>query len=245
MSMSEPARATAMLEVADINVLYGDYQVLWDVSMNVGAGEVVAVLGPNGSGKSTVLKAIMGLAPVRSGRILFEGADLTRIPTHEMVAMGISMVLARRRLFTNMTVRENVLLGAYHAKVQDQAEERLRWVESLFPILAERRDQIAGRMSGGEQQMVAIARSLMSRPRLLLMDEPFLGLAPKIVLQICDIIRKINAEGIAVVFNEQNVRLSFGLSDRGYLLEGGRMVLTGTGAEMIESPVIRRVYLGE
>ncbi|OKO87821.1 hypothetical protein AC629_11730 [Bradyrhizobium sp. NAS80.1] len=233
-----------MLQVENLNVLYGDFQILWDVSMTVGAKEVVAVLGPNGSGKSTVLKAIMGLTPVRSGKIIFEGEDLTKVPTHEMVARGISMVLERRRLFGAMTVRENILLGAYHRSVNKDIASRLEWVESLFPILAERRDQIAGRMSGGEQQMVAIARSLMSRPRLLLMDEPYLGLAPKIVSQIAGIIQRINQEGISVVFNEQNVHLSFGVSHRGYLLESGRMMLTGTGEEMIHSDVIRRVYLG-
>lgn len=235
----------AMLEVENVNVLYGDFQVLWDVSLSVLPDQVVAVLGPNGSGKSTVLKAIMGLAPVRSGRIMFEGRDLTRVPTHEMVALGISMVLERRRLFGGMTVRENLLLGAYHRSVNKDSRSRLEWVESLFPILAERRDQIAGRMSGGEQQMVAIGRSLMSRPRLLLMDEPYLGLAPRIVQQIADIIRRINAEGISVIFNEQNVRLSFGLSHQGYLLESGRVVLSGTGDEMLNSDIVRRVYLGE
>lgn len=235
---------TAMLQVRDLNVLYGDYQVLWDVSMEVRQGEVVAVLGPNGSGKSTVLKAIMGLAPVKSGTVLFEGKDLTKVPTHEMVGLGISMVLERRRLFSQMTVRENVLLGAYHRSVNKETKSRLEWVESMFPILAERRDQVAGRMSGGEQQMVAIARSLMSKPRLLLMDEPYLGLAPRIVKQIAEMIKRVNQEGITVVFNEQNVQLSFGLSDRGYLLEGGRVVLSGTGDEMIHSDVIRRVYLG-
>ncbi|WP_342640130.1 ABC transporter ATP-binding protein [Rhodoligotrophos ferricapiens] len=235
---------TPMLQVDNLNVLYGDYQVLWDVSMSVGQKEVVAVLGPNGSGKSTVLKAIMGLAPIRSGKVLFEGRDLTKVPTHEMVSLGISMVLERRRLFGDMTVRENVLLGAYHRSVNKDTRSRLEWVESLFPILAERRDQIAGKMSGGEQQMVAIARSLMARPRLLLMDEPYLGLSPRIVKQIAEIIRRINQEGIAVIFNEQNVQLSFGLSHRGYLLEGGRVVLAGTGEEMIHSDVIRRVYLG-
>jgi branched-chain amino acid transport system ATP-binding protein len=235
----------AMLEVENLNVLYGDFQVLWDVSMSVMPGQVVAVLGPNGSGKSTVLKAVMGLAPVRSGRIMFEGRDLTRVPTHELVSLGISMVLERRRLFGDMTVRENLLLGAYHRSVNKDTRSRLEWIESLFPILAERRDQIAGRMSGGEQQMVAIGRSLMSRPRLLLMDEPYLGLSPRVVQQIAEIIRKINAEGISVVFNEQNVRLSFGLSHQGYLLESGRVVLSGTGDEMMNSEIVRRVYLGE
>lgn len=233
-----------MLQIENLNVLYGDFQILWDVSMTVGANEVVAVLGPNGSGKSTVLKAVMGLTPVRSGKIIFEGEDLTKVPTHKMVERGISMVLESRRLFGAMTVRENILLGAYHRSVSKDTAARLEWVESLFPILTERRDQVAGRMSGGEQQMVAIARSLMSRPRLLLMDEPYLGLAPRIVNQIAGIIQRINQEGISVVFNEQNVHLSFGVSHRGYLLESGRMVLTGTGEEMINSDIIRRVYLG-
>ena len=235
---------TPILAIEGLNVLYGDYQVLWNVAMEVGEKEVVAVLGPNGSGKSTVLKTIMGLAPAKSGKVTFEGRDITKVPTHEMVGLGISMVMERRRLFSAMTVRENVLLGAYHHSVSREARDRLEWVESLFPILAERRDQVAGKMSGGEQQMVAIARSLMSKPRLLLMDEPFLGLSPRVVKQICDIIRRINNDGIAVIFNEQNVQLSFGMANQGYLLEGGRVVLSGTGDEMIHSEIIRRVYLG-
>lgn len=234
-----------LLEARDVNVIYGNYQVLWDVSMQTQAGQITAVLGPNGSGKSTILKAIMGLTPVRSGRVLLDGEDITNRPAHEMVARGMSMVLERRRLFTGMTVYENVMLGAYHPSVQKYARDRLEWVESLFPIIAERRGQIAGKMSGGEQQMVAIARALMSKPRLLLMDEPYLGLTPRIVQQIADIIRKVNGEGIAVIFNEQNVKLSFGISNHGYLLESGRVMLSGSGEEMMNSDVIRRVYLGE
>ncbi|NPD17056.1 ABC transporter ATP-binding protein [Xinfangfangia sp. D13-10-4-6] len=234
-----------MLDVQNVNVIYGNYQVLWDVSMQANAGQVMAVLGPNGSGKSTILKAIMGLTPVRSGKVIFEGEDITNRPAHEMIERGISMVLERRRLFTGMTVYENVMLGAYHKSVQKYAKERLEWVESLFPILKERRDQVAGKMSGGEQQMVAIARALMSKPKMLLMDEPYLGLTPRIVGQIAEIIHKVNAEGIAVIFNEQNVKLSFGISNYGYLLESGRVMLNGTGEEMMNSDVIRRVYLGE
>lgn len=234
-----------LLEARDVNVIYGNYQVLWDVSMQTQAGQITAVLGPNGSGKSTILKAIMGLTPVRSGRVLLDGEDITNRPAHEMVARGMSMVLERRRLFTGMTVYENVMLGAYHPSVQKHARDRLEWVESLFPIIAERRGQIAGKMSGGEQQMVAIARALMSKPRLLLMDEPYLGLTPRIVQQIAGIIRKVNGEGIAVIFNEQNVKLSFGISNHGYLLESGRVMLSGSGEEMMNSDVIRRVYLGE
>lgn len=234
-----------LLQVEGVNVVYGSYQVLWGVTMQAQAGQVLAVLGPNGSGKSTILKAIMGLVPVRAGRITLDGQDITNRPAHEMIEHGMSMVLERRRLFTGMTVHENIMLGAYHRSVQHHARAQLEWVESLFPILAERRHQIAGKMSGGEQQMVAIARALMSRPRLLLMDEPYLGLTPRIVRQIADIIRKVNAEGITVIFNEQNVPLSFGISDYGYLLESGRVVLDGTGEQMMASDVIRRVYLGE
>lgn len=239
------ATETPLIDVRNVDVIYGNYQVLWDVSMRTEAGQITAVLGPNGSGKSTILKAIMGLTPVRSGKIILDGEDITNRPAHEMVARGMTMVLERRRLFTGMTVYENVMLGAYHPSVQKYARDRLEWVESLFPIIAERREQIAGKMSGGEQQMVAIARALMSKPRLLLMDEPYLGLTPRIVQQIADIIRKVNAEGIAVIFNEQNVKLSFGISNHGYLLESGRVMLSGTGEEMMNSDVIRRVYLGE
>jgi branched-chain amino acid transport system ATP-binding protein len=234
-----------MLDVRDVNVIYGNYQVLWDVSLQAQKGQILAVLGPNGSGKSTILKAIMGLTPVRSGKVILNGEDITNLPAEKMIERGMSMVLERRRLFTGMTVYENVMLGAYHKSVAKQAKDRLEWVESLFPIIAERRDQIAGKMSGGEQQMVAIARALMSKPQLLLMDEPYLGLTPRIVQQIADIIRKVNAEGIAVVFNEQNVKLSFGISNHGVLLESGRVMLSGTGDEMMNSDVIRRVYLGE
>lgn len=234
-----------MLDVQNVDVVYGDYQVLWDVSVRANTGQVVAILGPNGSGKSTILKAIMGLTPIRSGKVLLNGEDITNRPAHEMVSRGLSMVLERRRLFTNMTVYENVMLGAYHASVQKYARDRLEWVESLFPIIAERREQIAGKMSGGEQQMVAIARALMSKPKLLLMDEPYLGLTPRIVQQIIGIIKKVNEEGIAVIFNEQNVSLSYGISDYGYLLESGRVMLGGTGEEMMSSDIVRRVYLGE
>lgn len=233
-----------MLEVRDMSVKYGDAQVLWDVSLEVGERQVVAVMGPNGSGKSTILKAIMGLVPLSSGSVTFEGNDITGMPAHELCARGISLVLERRRLFATMTVQENIMLGAYHKSARAKAAERLRWVEGLFPILGERRSQIAGRLSGGEQQMVAIARGLMAGPRLLMMDEPFLGLSPRMVDVIIALVKTINNEGIAVLFNEQNVNLSFSNSDRGYLLESGRMVLSGSGMAMLAHETVRRVYLG-
>lgn len=233
-----------MLEVDRINVKYGDAQVLWDVSLKVDEGEIVAVMGPNGSGKSTILKAIVGLVPINSGTIRFDGRDISRLPAHRMSAIGVSLVLERRRLFPMMTVLENVMLGAFHKEARSRAAERLAWVEQLFPIIRERRQQIAGRMSGGEQQMVAIARGLMSGPRILLMDEPFLGLTPRMVTTIVELVRAINRNGIAILFNEQNVNLSFSNANRGYLLESGRVVLTGAGPDMLQHETVRRVYLG-
>ncbi|MEP9351904.1 ABC transporter ATP-binding protein [Xanthobacter sp. KR7-225] len=234
-----------MLEIRGVCVRYGATQVLWDIDLSVSEGEVVAVMGPNGSGKSTIFKAVMGLAPPFAGAISFRGEDITRLPVEKHVARGIALVLERRRLFPTMTVRENVLMGAFHPQAAKGADEALRWLQGLFPVLRERGGQIAESLSGGEQQMVAIARGLMSRPRLLILDEPFLGLAPKMVAQVVDLIRAVNAEGIAVLFNEQNVRTSFSIADRGYVIESGRNVVDGTGLGMLEHPDIRRVYLGE
>lgn len=233
-----------MLRVSGLNVHYGKTQVLWDISLDVPTGEVVAVMGPNGSGKSSVLKAIIGLAQPSSGRIDFDGVDLTKVPTFEMVAHGISLVLERRRLFPQMTVYENVLMGAYHKAVQSRQKQALEWVNSLFPVLQERGNRAAGWLSGGEQQMVAIARALMSRPRLLLMDEPFLGLSPRMVQEILDLMQKINSEGTAILFNEQNAKLSFSASHKGYLLEGGRVVISGSGEDMLNNEIVQRTYLG-
>ena len=233
-----------MLEVDGLDVRYGATQVLWDVSLRVGAGEIVAMLGPNGCGKSTVLKAIMGLVPPSRGRVRLDGAELSGSPAWERVGRGMSLVLERRRLFPRMSVRENVMLGAFHRGARAAARETYAWVEDLFPILAERAEQRAGALSGGEQQQVAIARGLMARPRLMLMDEPFLGLSPVMVRSVLALMRRINREGIAIVFNEQNVKLSFGNADRGYLMEGGRVRLEGSGLEMLEHEVVRRVYLG-
>jgi branched-chain amino acid transport system ATP-binding protein len=237
--------AEALLSVAGLDVAFGHFQVLWNVSLEVKAGEIVAMLGPNGSGKSTVLKAIMGICPPKRGTIVYDDGDLVALPVHERVGHGIALVLERRRLFPQMSVRENVLLGAYHRSLVDGAESRFAYVQDLFPIIRERRDQPAGRLSGGEQQMVAIARGLMSRPRLMLMDEPFLGLSPRMVGEVVAIMRKIRDDGIAIVFNEQNVRLSFELADRGYLLESGRVAMSGSGREVLDSDIVRRVYLGQ
>lgn len=233
-----------MLEVRDIEVCYGEFQVLWGVSLSVAGGEVVCVLGPNGAGKSTVMNAVTGLIPRRAGSIAFAGEDLAGVPTHEMVGRGIAHVLERHRLFPTLTVRQNLILGAHHAKARRRREETLAWVEQLFPILRERGDQLAGSMSGGEQQLVAIARGLMSRPKLLMIDEPFLGLSPSAVDRILAILRTANQEGVAVLFTEQNVQLALSVSHRGYVLESGRVALTGRSSEVLGHEMVRRVYLG-
>ena len=233
-----------MLEVRDIEVSYGDFQVLWGVSMTVAQGEVVCVLGPNGAGKSTVMNAVTGLIPRRAGSIAFAGEDLSGIPTHEMVGRGIAHVLERHRLFPTLTVRQNLMLGAHHASARARREETLAWVERLFPLLRERRSQMAGSMSGGEQQLVAIARGLMSRPRLLMIDEPFLGLSPAAVDRILAVLQAANKEGVAVLFTEQNVQLALSVSHRGYVLESGRVALSGRSSEVLGHEMVRRVYLG-
>jgi branched-chain amino acid transport system ATP-binding protein len=190
------------------------------------------------------MNAVTGLIPRRAGSIAFAGEDLAGVPTHEMVGRGIAHVLERHRLFPTLTVRQNLILGAHHAKARRRREETLAWVEQLFPILRERGDQLAGSMSGGEQQLVAIARGLMSRPKLLMIDEPFLGLSPSAVDRILAVLRTANQEGVAVLFTEQNVQLALSVSHRGYVLESGRVALTGRSSEVLGHEMIRRVYLG-
>lgn len=233
-----------MLEVRDIEVCYGDFQVLWGVSVTVAQGEIVCVLGPNGAGKSTVMNAVTGLIARRAGSVWFDGRDLKEVPTHEMVGRGIAHVLERHRLFPTLTVGQNLALGAHHANARPRRDETLAWVERLFPILRERRDQLAGSMSGGEQQLVAIARGLMSRPKLLMIDEPFLGLSPTAVDNILLVFKTVNQEGVAVLFTEQNVELALSTSHRGYVLESGRVALSGRSAEVLGHELVRRVYLG-
>ncbi|MDD3445381.1 MAG: ABC transporter ATP-binding protein, partial [Zavarzinia sp.] len=184
-----------MLELSGVCVRYGTAQVLWDVDLTVGTGEIVAVMGPNGSGKSTIFKAVMGLAPASAGSIRFEGQDITRLVAEEHVGRGISMVLERRRLFPTMTVLENVMMGAFHPATHAGRAKALEWVRDLFPVVSERADQRAETLSGGEQQMVAIARGLMSHPRLLILDEPFLGLTPMMVERVVELMKTINQAG--------------------------------------------------
>lgn len=233
-----------MLELSGIDVRYGAAQVLWDVSLSVGEGEVVAVMGPNGSGKSTVLKVAMGLKRPSAGRLVFNGIDITQMSATARVGAGMSIVLERRRLFPRMSVRENIEIGGFVLPRPESARQ-MEWVLTLFPELRPHMDATAGRLSGGQQQMTAIARGLMAKPRLLLMDEPLLGLSPALQQRVFALMREINRQGVAILFNEQNAKLSFELSDRGYLLESGRVVLTGSGTQMLDHPEIRRVYLGE
>ena len=233
-----------MLHVKDLEVKYGDYQALWGVSLEVREGEVVCLLGPNGAGKSTLVSAVSGLVRPMRGDISFCGERLNGLPTHRIVTRGLSHVLEQRRLFSYLTVEKNLLLGSYQAEARARRDETLAWVLQLFPILKERRLQLAHSLSGGEQQMLAIARGLMSRPRFLMIDEPLLGLAPLVVAKILEIIKEVNAAGVTVLFIEQNVQLALSVSHRGYLMESGRMVLSGTAQEVLESELVRKVYLG-
>jgi branched-chain amino acid transport system ATP-binding protein len=233
-----------MLEVRDLDVLLGDYQVLWQARLAVAPGEIVALLGPNGAGKSTLMNAVSGLVHPQAGTIAFEGEPIAGHPAHRIVTRGISHVLERRRLFPYLTVRQNVWLGAYHAAARPGREAQFERVTRLFPVIAERAGQPAHTLSGGEQQMVAIARGLMARPRLLMIDEPFLGLAPRVVERLAEAIRAINAEGVTILFIEQNVELALSLAGRGFVLESGRTVLDGRADDLRRSPEVRRIFLG-
>ena len=234
-----------MLEARGLDVLYGDYQILWEAGFRAEAGEVVAILGPNGAGKSTLMNTLSGLIRPRRGSITFKGQSIAGLPPHRIVPLGLAHVLERRRLFPFMTVRENLLLGGYHPEARARREASLAEVEALFPFLRARADQLGHTLSGGEQQMVAIARGLMARPTLLMIDEPFLGLAPRIVEQIAEVIRTLNRErGLTVVFIEQNVELALGMAHRGYVLESGRTIIEGPAASLLGSPEVKRIFLG-
>lgn len=233
-----------MLEIENANVFYGAIQALHDVSLTVGEGELIALLGANGAGKTTTLRAISGLLRPRSGRIRFAGANLAGAPTHRVVAAGIVHVPEGRQVFSSLSVAENLRLGAYQRRDRAVVEEDRRWVFSLFPILKERQGQAAGTLSGGEQQMLAIGRALMGRPRLLLLDEPSLGLAPVVVELIFDVIQKLRARGITILLVEQNAYQALALADRAYVLETGRVKLAGRSADLMRDPEIKKAYLG-
>lgn len=234
-----------MLKVNNIEVSYGDVQVLFDVSLNIEAGELVAVIGANGAGKTTLLRTISGLLRPHAGTIHFQDKVISTQPPHSMVASGIVQVPEGRLLFPDMTVRENLQMGAYLIKDKASVSESVQSVFSMFPILEERSDQLAGTLSGGEQQMLAIGRGLMGKPKLLMLDEPSLGLSPKLVQQVFKLVQQINQDlGVTVLLIEQNVRLSCEISDRAFVMENGRIVLSGPGCEMLENDHVRRAYLG-
>jgi branched-chain amino acid transport system ATP-binding protein len=219
-------------------------QVLFGVSFAVAGGEIVALVGPNGAGKTTLLRAVMGLLPLRRGAVTWEGRPIHAAPTHRIVEQGIALVPEGRRLFARMTVEENLLLGAFAPRALGARLEGLGRVFEIFPRLGERRRQLAGSLSGGEQQMVAIGRALMSRPRLLLLDEPSLGLAPRVVEGILEVLRQIHHEGVGVFLVEQNVQASLSLADRGYVLENGRITGAGSGRDLLQDSHVRQAYLG-
>ncbi len=233
-----------MLRVTDLEVAYGHYQVLWGVSLEVKAGEIVCLLGPNGAGKSTVMNTVTGLVKAKAGTVEFLGEPITNSPTHRIVRKGLAHVLERRRLFPYLTVRQNLTLGSLDEEARRRRQETLEEVFTLFPPLRQRQGQLAYTLSGGEQQMVAIARGLMSRPKFLMIDEPFLGLAPIYQTVIIETIQKIRDNGITVLFIEQHVQDALSISSRGYILESGRVALTGTGQELLASEEVRKVYMG-
>ena len=234
-----------MLQVDGIDVYYGDVQVLKGVTLDVQEKELVAVIGANGAGKTTLIKTISGLMKPRKGSILFEEKRISEINAHEIVALGIVQVPEGRLLFPEMTVRENLEMGGYLLNSSQLLNERMQSVYELFPVLCEREKQIAGTMSGGEQQMVAVGRALMSSPKMIMFDEPSLGLAPKLVESIFEMVVRINKElGITVLLVEQNVQHSCQISDRAFVIENGQVVLQGSGPDMLENDHVRRAYLG-
>ncbi|MFC9253946.1 ABC transporter ATP-binding protein [Amycolatopsis thailandensis] len=231
-----------LLEVQDINVHYGKIAALKGMTIEVGEGEIVSLIGANGAGKTTTLKTISGLRPLTSGRILFDGKDISKTPGHKRVELGIGQSPEGRGVFPGMTVQENLLMGAYTRK--DDLKADLDEVYELFPRLNERKTQFGGTMSGGEQQMIAIGRALMTKPKVLLLDEPSMGLAPMLIAQIFDIIREINKRGTTVLLVEQNAQQALKLSDRAYVLETGEVVKSARGAELLDDPQVRAADLG-
>jgi branched-chain amino acid transport system ATP-binding protein len=233
-----------MLQLRSVDAGYGSFQALFGVSLEVNAGEAVAVIGPNGAGKTTLMRAISGLIRPTAGSMHMEGADLAATPAHRIVELGISHVPENRRLFARMTVEDNLRMGAFIAAARPKFRARLDFVYTLFPRLAERRNQLAGTMSGGEQQMCAIGRALMSEPRLLLLDEPSAGLAPVIVQQVFGLVERIRASGLTVLIVEQNVRQVLRVVDRAYVLEAGTLRASGAAGEILQSATVREAYLG-
>ena len=234
----------AMLEVKNLEVYYGVICALKGIDFEVNQGEIVTLIGANGAGKTTTMQSVVGLIPKRSGTITFDGHDITKTPCHKIVHYGMTQVPEGRRIFQELTVYENLLMGAYSVKNQSNFAEEVEAIYDRFPRLKERRNQVAGTLSGGEQQMLAISRALMSRPKLLMLDEPSMGLSPLLVDQVFEIIKDINRDGTTILLVEQNAGKSLAISDRAYVLENGKIVLTGTGKELSESEMVKKAYLG-
>ena len=233
-----------MLSLAAVSAGYGSFRALFDVSLEVPQGEAVGVIGPNGAGKTTLMRVISGLIPLRDGAMTFDGQAVGGLPAHRMVEQGIAHVPENRRLFPRLTVEDNLRIGAYVPQARRRFAEQLAWVYGLFPRLKDRREQAAGTLSGGEQQMCAIGRALMSKPKLLLMDEPSAGLAPLVVAQVFELVQRIRAEGLTVLIVEQNVQQVLDVVDRAYLLEVGSIKLAGTSEEFRGNSFIRKSYMG-
>ena len=234
----------ALLEVKDLQVFYGVIQALKGISFEVDKGEIVTLIGANGAGKTTTMQTIIGLIPSKSGSIHYNEKEITKMPSYKIVASGISQVPEGRRIFQELSVYDNLMLGAYLQKDQKRIKDDIENVFDQFPILGERRTQIAGTLSGGEQQMLAMSRALMAHPTLLMMDEPSMGLSPLLVSQVFDIIKDMNDKGITILLVEQNAEKALKIADRAYVLETGAITASGTGAELASSPEIRKAYLG-
>lgn len=235
----------AMLEIKDLEVNYGVIKAIKGISFEVNQGEVIALVGANGAGKTTILHTISGLIPARKGSILFEGQELTKTPAHQIVSMGMAHVPEGRRIFQQLTVMENLKLGAFTRKDKDEIAKSLKTVFERFPRLEERKNQIAGTLSGGEQQMLAMGRALMSNPRIILLDEPSMGLSPILVSSIFDIIKVIRESGTTVLLVEQNAKKALAIADRAYVLETGNIILSGPASELINNESVKKAYLGE
>ena len=233
-----------MLELRSVDASYGKFRALWGISMEVKEGEFVSLLGPNGAGKTTTLRTVIGILRPNSGDVVFKGRKVNDMPVHRRVEMGMAIVPEERAIFPYMTVEENLMVGAQLKRAWDRRFDSLEFVFSLFPRLKERRNQLAGTMSGGEQQMLNIGRALMSKPEFLMLDEPSLGLAPKLVEAVFDAIGKIKEEGITVLLTEQQVVKALEVSDRAYVMENGRMVMEGLAEELLTNPAIKEKYLG-
>lgn len=235
----------AMLEVRDLEVYYGMIQAIKGVSFEVNKGEVIALIGANGAGKTTILHTITGLLSPKRGSVIFEGTDITKVPGHKIVSMGMAHVPEGRRVFANLSVLQNLKLGAYTRKDKKEIEETLQMVYSRFPRLEERKHQIAGTLSGGEQQMLAMGRALMSHPQIILMDEPSMGLSPIFVNEIFDIIKSVSESGTTVLLVEQNAKKALSIADRAYVLETGNIVLSGQASTLLNDDSVKKAYLGE